>query len=387
MSTNPHLAAAQAAAGAARIIANKAHRHLPFPDADHLLNKRNMGAALETISAWPGYTPTPLHDLPEIAAHCGVKRVVYKDESTRLGLGAFKALGGAYAVADLVSRKVAAGSDPATLTVTTATDGNHGRSVAWGAQLAGCQAKIYIHEHVSTARETAMQAFGAEVIRIKGNYEMSLQACKADAEAHGWFIVSDTSWEGYIEVPRTIMAGYTVMGQEIINQLAGARLSHAFLPVGVGGLASGVAAPLWAHMGENLCNLISVESTMSACFANSIEAGEPVLVDIKEETLMAGLSCGEVSLVAWEILQPTLSHCMAISDTAVPPLMRWFHERTPSIEAGECSVSGLAALLQAHQHQEAWQEMGFNADSVVLLIGTEGATDPMLYQKIIDGEI
>ena len=385
MTDHSHIAAAEAGHINARLVSNRAHARQAFPDASHLLNNVNMGRAFDTISKWPGYTPTPLVDLPEIAAHCGVARVVYKDESTRLGLGAFKALGGAYAVADLVREQVAKGANVGEVTVATATDGNHGRSVAWGAQLAGCNAKIYIHEHVSRAREAAMQAYGAEVIRVQGNYEVSLADCRADAEANGWHLVSDTSWEGYVDVPRAIMAGYTVMGREIIDQLGADALTHAFLPIGVGGLAAGVAAPLWAHMGAQLCNLISIESTMSCCFADSIEAGRPTLFDITEETLMAGLSCGEVSLVAWEILQPALSHSMAISDEAVAPLMRWFHERSPSIEAGECSTSGLAGLLQAHKNPQHWQSMGLKANSVVLLIGTEGATDPDLYAKIISG--
>ena len=385
MTNHSYIAAAEAGHINARLVSNRAHARQAFPDAPHLLNNANMGRAFDTISKWPGYTPTPLIDLPEIAAYCGVARVVYKDESTRLGLGAFKALGGAYAVADLVREQVANGANVDEVTVATATDGNHGRSVAWGAKLAGCNAKIYIHEHVSKARETAMQAYGAEVIRVQGNYEVSLADCKADADANDWHLVSDTSWEGYVDVPRAIMAGYTVMGREIIDQLDEEALTHAFLPIGVGGLAAGVAAPLWAHMGAQLCNLISIESTMSCCFADSIEAGKPILYDITEETLMAGLSCGEVSLVAWEILQPALSHSMAISDEAVAPLMRWFHGRSPSIEAGECSTSGLAGLLQAHKNSGYWQTMGFDCNSVVLLIGTEGATDPDLYAKIISG--
>eukprot|EP00658_Telonema_sp_P-2_P083751 TRINITY_DN914_c0_g1_i5.p1 TRINITY_DN914_c0_g1~~TRINITY_DN914_c0_g1_i5.p1 ORF type:complete len:420 (-),score=73.42 TRINITY_DN914_c0_g1_i5:412-1671(-) len=366
-----------------RQIANKAHRRAPFPDAAHLLNRTNMAAAAETITSWPGYAPTELVDLPEVASHCGVARVVYKDESTRLGLGAFKALGGAYAVAALIKQKQADGIAAEAITVATATDGNHGRSVAWGAKQAGCGAKIYIHQHVSKSREDAMRVYGADVIRVDGNYEFSVARCKADSEANSWSMVSDTSWEGYTDVPRTIMAGYTLMGTEVVSQLGDDDLTHAFLPVGVGGLAAGIAAPLWAHMGEQLCNLISVESTMSCCFADSIRAGAPTLVDITDETLMAGLSCGEVSLLAWEILQPVVSHAMAISDDAVEPLMKWFHHRTPSIEAGECSTSGLAALLQAHQDPARWKDMGFDANSVVLLIGTEGATDPELYHRIV----
>ena len=270
MTDHSHIATAEAGHVNARLVSNRAHARQAFPDAPHLLNNANMGRAFDTISKWPGYTPTPLVDVPDIAAHCGGARVVYKDESTRLGLGAFKALGGAYAVADLVREQVAKGANVGEVTVATATDGNHGRSVAWGAQLAGCN------------------AYGAEVIRVQGNYEVSLADCRADAEANGWHLVSDTSWEGYVDVPRAIMAGYTVMGREIIDQLGKDALTHAFLPIGVGGLAAGVAAPLWAHMGAQLCNLISIESTMSCCFANSIEAGRPPLFDITEETLMAG---------------------------------------------------------------------------------------------------
>ena len=146
-------------------------------------------------------------------------RVVFKDESARFGLGSFKALGGAYAVAHLAKQAEAAGGSITEVTVATATDGNHGRSISWGASRAGCKAKIYIHAHVSKAREEAMAAFGADVIRINGNYEASLAACKEDAAAHGWQIVSDTSWPGYTEVPLTVMAGYTLMAREALDQL------------------------------------------------------------------------------------------------------------------------------------------------------------------------
>ncbi|MEC8089745.1 MAG: diaminopropionate ammonia-lyase, partial [Pseudomonadota bacterium] len=331
---------------------------------------------------WTGYAPTPLHDLPEIAEMIGVARVVYKDESVRFGLGSFKALGGAYAVAALVGQLEASGGRAADLTVATATDGNHGRSVAWGASRAGCAAKIYIHAHVSKAREEAMAAYGADVIRINGNYEASLAACKEDAAAHGWQIVSDTSWEGYHDVPLMVMSGYTLMAREVLDQLGGAP-SHAMLPVGVGGLAAGIVAPLWQAAGSSLGSMITVESHMSSCMRDSLVAGTPRLVDITEETLMAGLSCGEVSDLAWDILKPTVSHCVTIGDEAVTPLMRWFHDRTPSIEAGECSTSGLAALLMAHADPAARAALGLTPDSVVLLVGTEGATDPDFYRRTV----
>lgn len=361
---------------------NPGHSASPFPNRPGSLDGAVMDRAQAVISGWDGYAPTALHDLPEIADHLGVARVVYKDESTRFGLGSFKALGGAYAVAALVGKIEAGGGNAGDLTVATATDGNHGRSVAWGAARAGCAAKIYIHAHVSKAREDAMAAFGAEVIRIDGNYEASLAACKQDAEAHGWQIVSDTSWEGYHEVPLMVMAGYTVMAREIVDQL-GTTPSHAMLPVGVGGLAAGIIAPLWQAAGSSLGHMIAVESHMSACMRDSLVAGTPTLVDITEETLMAGLSCGEVSDLAWDILKPTVSHCVTVGDEAVAPLMRWFHHRAESIEAGECSTSGLAALLVMHEDRAAWEQLSITPESVVLLVGTEGATDPDFYRQTV----
>ena len=383
MSMNDHLAMA-ATTGGFTLDANPAYTPGPFPDAPGSLDRQVMQDAADEIGSWAGYAPTPLHDLPEVAAHLGVARVVFKDESPRFGLGSFKALGGAYAVARLARAAEESGGSITDVTVTTATDGNHGRSVAWGAARAGCTAKIYIHAHVSKAREEAMTAYGADVIRVNGNYEASLAACREDAAAHGWQIVSDTSWPGYADVPLMIMAGYTLMGREVVDQLGGTVPSHAMLPVGVGGLASGVIAPLWQAAGAGLGRMISVESHMSACMRDSLVAGTPTLVDITEETLMAGLSCGEVSTLAWHIMKPTVSHCITIGDEAVAPLMRWFHRRTPSIEAGECSTSGLAACLAAHADPAARQQLGFGPDSVVLLLGTEGATDPDFYQSIIE---
>ena len=381
--------AASQAARITKVVANRAYQKSSFPDERRSLNADNMVSALKEISSWPRYKPTPLHRLPDVAAACGVKAVLYKDESKRFDLRSFKALGGSYAVASLISAQKTLGIDAADITVTTATDGNHGRSVSWGAQLAGCVAKIYIHEHVSVAREKAMQSFGADVIRVNGNYEASLAACKSDAEASGWHIVSDTSWEGYRDIPLQVMAGYSVMSQEILAQMGDIRPTHAFLPIGVGGLAAGIVAPLWHSMGEGLCKIVSVESEMSACFLESIEAQKPTLLDISEETLMAGLSCGEVSDLAWDILCPTLSHCLSITDDAVAPLMRFLGqgmENDLSIEAGECSTAGLAALMAARRDKDLWSELDFDENSIVLLLGTEGATDPDLYESIMSSK-
>ncbi|MBL6596345.1 MAG: diaminopropionate ammonia-lyase [Candidatus Puniceispirillum sp.] len=370
-----------------KAVANRGRIASAFPEFDDNLNSQNMDKAYAAITDWPHYQPTPLISLDRLAKSCGVGAIYYKDESKRLDLKSFKALGGAYAVANLVATKKSEGIDPANITVTTATDGNHGRSVAWGAKQAGCDAEIYIHEHVSQQRADAMAVFGANINRIIGNYEASLAACKADAEAHGRYIVSDTSWPGYREMPLDIMAGYSVMGRETLDQMQGLKPTHCFLPIGVGGMAAGIVAPLWRDMGASLGKMIGVESYMSACFLDSIEAQMPSLVDISEETLMAGLSCGEISDLAWQILQPTLHHCLSITDDAIAPLMTGFADGRfggGSIEAGECSTAGLAAFLAAKNDPAIWQALGLGPDSIVLLIGTEGATDPVLYQQLLN---
>ena len=367
-------------------IENASKRDTEFPNSKTSLDSKKMFKAYEAISNWPDYKQTELIKLNKVAEWCGIKSVLYKDESTRFGLGSFKALGGAYAVATLAKEYQKEGKDSANLTVATATDGNHGRSVSWGAKLAGCKSKIFIHANVSQERERAMSVLGADVVRINGNYEASLAACKEAAELNNWPIVSDTSWKGYRETPMQIMAGYSVMSKEIIEQMGSSRPSHTISPIGVGGLAAGIVAPMWEDMNANLGKMISVESHFSQCFLNSISNGKPTLVDIKEETLMAGLSCGEVSEIAWEILKPTLSHCMSIADEGIAKIMQLFANGDfgeTSIEAGECSASGLAALLIAKNNPSIWRQLELNKDSTVLLIGTEGATDPILYKQLI----
>ena len=367
-------------------IENASKRDTEFPNSKTSLDSKKMFKAYEAISNWPDYKQTELIKLNKVAEWCGIKSVLYKDESTRFGLGSFKALGGAYAVATLAKEYQKEGKDSANLTVATATDGNHGRSVSWGAKLAGCKSKIFIHTNVSQERERAMSVLGADVVRINGNYEASLAACKEAAELNNWPIVSDTSWKGYRETPMQIMAGYSVMSKEIIEQMGSSRPTHTILPIGVGGLAAGIVAPMWEDMNANLGKMISVESHFSQCFLNSISNGKPTLVDIKEETLMAGLSCGEVSEIAWEILKPTLSHCMSIADEGIAKIMQLFANGDfgeTSIEAGECSASGLAALLIAKNNPSIWRQLELNKDSKVLLIGTEGATDPILYKQLI----
>lgn len=341
-------------------------------------------AAWQEITAWPGYAPTPLVSLPSLARQAGIAALHYKDESPRFGLGSFKALGGAYAV----GRVLAAAAAPASkVTVATATDGNHGRSVAWGARMLGCKGVVYIHEHVSAGRERAIAAYGADVRRVPGNYDDSVRRAAMDAAANGWHVVSDTSWPGYVETPREVMFGYGVMAREAAEQLGrSAPPTHLFLQAGVGALAASVAAWFRHAYGEAVPRVVVAEPDRAGCVFASVRAGHPVAVAGALDTAMAGLAAGEVSLLAWDILKHSAFAAMTVPDDAAFACMRALARppqgETPVV-AGESAVAGLAALLAAAADPAARVALGLDGTSHVLVFGTEGATDPALYQAIV----
>ena len=344
-----------------------------------ILDAEGYEAARHEIASWPGYAPTPLRSLPGLAREAGLGAVWYKDEAERFGLNSFKALGGAYAVRRLVRNR---GAD---ITVCTATDGNHGRSVAWGARTCGCRAVIYIHATVSEGRKEAMEAFGAEVRRVAGNYDDSVRQAASDATANGWFVVSDTSYDGYLEIPRDVMHGYAVMAEEAIAQLPSSP-SHVFVQGGVGGLAAAILAPFWWRLGAARPRFVVVEPETAACLYASAEAGRPAVVPGDLDTVMAGLAAGEVSLLAWEILEAGADGFMTVNDESARILMRRLAEGRdgdPPIVAGESAVAGLAGALAARQDPAMREQLGLGPESRVLVFGTEGATDPALYQEIV----
>ena len=333
--------------------------------------------AVREISSWPGYRPTALVHLKQLAAEFGLGAVHYKDESSRFGLGSFKALGGAYAVLYLLRRKIleqtgqhASARDleagkfselTESITVVTATDGNHGRSVAWGAGRFGCRCRIYIHAGVSDGRASAMRELGAEVIRLSGNYDESVRRAAGDAEANRWYVVSDTSYPGYTELPVTVMAGYSVMMEEVQAEIQAeiqgqlphaARLTHIFVQGGVGGLAASVAAWLWEKAGRDRPRFIVVEPELADCLFQSAVNNHATEVRITRETIMAGLSCGEVSQLAWEVLSLAADDFITITDELVGPVMKLLAHGERRIEAGESAVAGLAGCLAACANPE-----------------------------------
>jgi diaminopropionate ammonia-lyase len=362
--------------------------------------------AIEVISGWPGYAVTPLYSLYNLASDIGLAKIWYKDESQRFHLKSFKALGGAYAVARQLQLRVAKAtdSDPSVqdlldrkyddivskIVISCATDGNHGRSVSWGCQMFGCQCVIYIHRDVSQGRQQAMEAFGASVNRITGNYDESVKQADADAKQYGRTIVSDTSYDGYMEIPKDVALGYTVLLSESVEQMTGEIPTHVFIQGGVGGLASAVCAYFWELWGEQRPRFIVVEPEKANCLQESARTGSPVVVEGDLDTLMAGLACGEVSALAWEILSIGANDFMTINEESVPLTMKLLangFNGDPAIEAGESAVAGLAALITACNNPEDAQRLGLDDSSRVYILGTEGATDPEVYAQLVGSDV
>ena len=366
-----------------------------------ILSLAALADAKRDITSWPGYKPTPLRSAPKLAARAGIGAILYKDEGERFGLGSFKALGGAYAVFKLLRKTIREQKNitastldltsgryadlTSRITVTCATDGNHGRSVAWGAHTFGCRCVIYVPETISAGRCRAIAAYGAEIRRVAGTYDDGVRRVATDAAAQGWTVVSDTSYEGYTDVPRDVMQGYSLMVEEALGQ-ASAVPSHVFIQGGVGGLAAGVCSYLWERYGAARPCFVVVEPEKADCFYRSAVAGRPTPAEGALDTIMVGLACGEVSLLAWRILETGADAFMTIDDEAAADCMRLLADGRfgdDAIVAGESAVAGLAGLLLASAKAEARARLDLRRDSRVLVFGTEGATDPDIYRNVV----
>ncbi len=348
-----------------------------------LFAAEELAHAREEIAVWPGYQPTELHELPNLAAELGVGALHYKDEGERFGLGSFKALGGAYAVSELARERR---SHTESLTVATATDGNHGLSVAWGAKNHDMHAVIFIHAEVSEGREDALRRLGADVVRVDGNYDDSVRICYETAHEKQWHVVSDTtSGDSGQDVARRVMTGYSVMVAEIVAQMPAILPTHVFVQGGVGGLAATVCEYFRIADGSDAPKFVVVEPVLAPCLYASAKAERATVVDVVDETVMAGLSCGEVSSVAWPVLFQYADDFMTIPDSVVAPTMTVlaspFGDDVP-IVAGESAVAGLAGLITAMHSDTLRNALNLDLDSRALVIGTEGATDIALYESL-----
>ncbi|MEM7440790.1 MAG: diaminopropionate ammonia-lyase [Pseudomonadota bacterium] len=373
--------------------------------AVNTLSRDGFDAAEREITSWEGYQATDLIRLHKLEEILGAGEIFYKDEGPRFGLGSFKALGGAYAVQRVLKSALEAelgqtvpmhdvrsgvyADQLASKTIISATDGNHGRSVAWGATRCGAKCRIYIHAEVSEHRAEVMRGLGADVIRVDGDYDESVAQTRRDADAHGWLIVSDTSWPGYKQPPMDVMAGYGVMAREIVRDMD-PPATHVFLQGGVGGLAAGVAAVFAQEWHETPPHVVIVEPDLAPCLFASAQAQQAKAIQIETETIMAGLSCGEASQIAWDVLEGVSSSFVTIPDTVVPPAVRLLAQSAlsdTSVASGESAVAGLCALISGALQPDLKERLGLNDTSRVVLIGSEGVTDPHVYQQIMDGEL
>ena len=343
------------------------------------LPKNEIDDAYSSIKKWDGYSPTPLIKLSKLSKELDLKNIFYKDESKRFDLKSFKALGGAYAV-----EKISKGNKD--ITVSTATAGNHGRSVAWGAKRLGLKCKIFISEFVSDERGQAMKNLGAEVIKVNGNYEKSLIECIKQSTENGWQIVQDVAWDNYLLVPKYTMAGYSVMMKEIFDQLQNNQITHIILQAGVGGMAGAMIAGIARYL-TNIPTTMVVEPDSAACVLESIKTGKIEKIDIKRESLMGGMSCGEVSLVPWEILKNSVKYCISLPDDDIAKTMKLLGNASFSNEkiiAGENSAPGVISLIASCEDQKIKKELNLNSNSNVLVIGCEGDTDKEMYKKLVN---
>ncbi|MEY8170223.1 diaminopropionate ammonia-lyase [Burkholderia multivorans] len=388
------------------LIANPRATRAPYPDAlKRILSIEKAEQSRAWLACWDKIAPapTPLRTLPALAAASGIASLSVKDESVRSMLGSFKALGAPIALVRLILRLWPAHDlDPRALfdgryrallagfTVVSATDGNHGKGLSAAAQTLGCRCVIVLHANVSIEREQAISAYGAQIVRIAGNYDASVEEAARLASLNGWHVVSDTSYDGYEDIPRDVMQGYGTVAAEIVEQ-SGARpdrpaYTHVFLQGGVGGLAAGIVSYLWEFHGAHRPRFVVVEPQQADCLYQSALAGKPSRATGSVDSVMAGLACGETSPLAWRFLQPAVDDFMTIADAEAIDAMRVLatgRDGDVPIVAGESGAAGLAGLAVLLKDRAQATRVGLDRDSRVLIVNTEGATAPDTYRELV----
>jgi diaminopropionate ammonia-lyase len=359
----------------------------PLPDREPLRFHQRL----------PGYEETPLVDAPELANAMGVGKVFVKDESSRLGLPAFKVLGASWAVYRALEDRLGtdgfgdwdtiddleAKLEPLRpLSLVAATDGNHGRAVARVARLLGLGAKIFVPGDMAPARREAIAGEGAEVVVVDGTYD---EAVERSAEADG-LLISDTSWPGYERVPWWVIEGYSTMLWEIEDELVrrGERGPDlVVVQVGVGAFAAAVARHFRRPDAPRHPKLVAVEPAKADCLFQSVSAGRLVSVPGPHDSIMAGLNCGRPSLVAWPILSRSIDVLVAVDDEQAREAMRL--AARSGVVSGETGAAGLGGLLELLRAEEARRALGVNRETRILTFNTEGATNPDAYRRVMGG--
>ncbi len=360
---------------------------------------------------FPRSAATPLHRMKGLASQLKVRNIFIKDESNRLGLKSFKVLGATFAIARFLAHrwgipprkiecgvltKKATGSNQESLTFTTASDGNHGRGVAWAARELGFPAKVFLPKGTADSRIKAISSFGALVEVTDVNYDDSVRMAREAASRNNWILVQDTALGDYFQIPLWIMQGYLTMiheAMELLFKRGNTPISHVFLQTGVGSLAASVLGYLVNRMGEQYPRAIILEPHQAACYFESLKIGDgkshPARGNL--DTVMAGLSCGEANPLAWEILKSYAHNAISCSDRLALQGMRRLANPTnsdPNIVSGESgaavSVGVLNEIMTNSKFKDLRKDLKLNRQSSILLINTEGDTDPTMYRKITE---
>lgn len=355
------------------------------------------------------YSVTPLVQLKDLAAELGVQGIYVKDESYRFGLNAFKVLGGSYAIAREIGSRLGLAEEELSLprllqqdvqerlgklTFVTATDGNHGRGVAWTAQRLGHRAVVFMPKGTAAERLENIRKLGAKASITDFNYDYSVRLARQYAAEHDGIVVQDTSWEGYEDVPLHIMQGYTTIGAEIVEQLAAygaVKPTHVFLQAGVGAMAGAMAGFIADYYKEERPIITIVEPNEADCLYRTALAndGELHIVDGALDSIMAGLCCGEPCSIGWQQLAAYADNFVAMPDKVAALGMRVLGNPIGSdtaVVSGESGAAGLGlavAALREHELAQLKASLRLDAESVVLCLSTEGATDVANYRRIM----
>ena len=356
---------------------------------------------------FPEYRETPMADLKDLAKELGVASIHVKDESYRFGLNAFKALGGSYAIGKYIARELGMNIRDLSyeklvspevrkrigqITFVTATDGNHGRGVAWTANRLNQKSVVYMPKGSASERLKNIQALGANASIKELNYDDTVRLAKEDADKNGWVLVLDTSWDGYQEIPGWIMDGYTTMAVEATEQLKGEKPTHVFLQAGVGSMAAAICGYFASLYGQEDRPVITiVEPDQADCFYQTAKANDGALHFVTGDmnSIMAGLCCGEPCPIAWDILKDHADHFISMPDYVAAEGMRILGNPCgddPRIISGESGAStfGLAAeVLRNPELKDLKNKLGLCRDSRILCISTEGDTDRENYRRIV----
>jgi len=379
------------------------------PAAERVIHDGVSTTTRRFHSQIPGYRISPLKSLRRLAAMLELGGIWVKDESQRLELNSFKVLGGSYAIYNVLRQKLGRVDSEltlddlrspevrkklGTLTFAAATDGNHGRGVAWAAEKLGHRCVIYVPRGTASARISAIEGYGAQVTTIDGNYDEAVERIWKDAEANGWQVISDTAWQGYEDIPIWVMQGYATLFSETQEQLAAqgiVRPTHVFLQAGVGALAASGVAYYRSLFGPKAPLFAIVEPTTTACLFESVRIGEgkPYQIEGDLHTIMAGLSCGRPNPVAWDVLWDCAQVFISCPDFVAARGMRIYAvplSDDPFIVSGESGAVTLGVLTLIMQRRELAplrDRLGLDRGSQVLLINTEGNTAPDEFRKVV----